>query len=58
MADCGISIGLQDLKIFANSCPSQTLDLSRRELTEVPSKLGDCNDLEVSALVGVKANHH
>lgn len=43
-----ISLGLQDLRIFANSYPTQTLDLSRRELTQVPQDLPDCKDLEVS----------
>ena len=44
-ADVEVSSGLQDLKL---SKPRQTLDLSRRQLTEVPSELPDCRDLEVS----------
>ncbi len=46
----GISIGLRDLSIFDNFEPSQTLDLSRRELTQVPEELVDSKDLQVQEM--------
>ena len=42
MADDG---ALEDL---TNSCHSNSLDLSRRELTEVPCEVSACKDLEAS----------
>jgi hypothetical protein len=45
-----ISVGLQDLNLYTDSYPNQTLDLSRRELTQVPRELSDSKDLEVSQL--------
>lgn len=41
---------MQDLKIFPLS--SQTLDLSRRAITELPRDLSGYKDLEVSSFVG------
>ena len=56
------ALGLQDLRIFAQSYPSQTLDLSRKGLTQVPKELPDCDHLEVSgctlAALGVMAIGH
>lgn len=44
------ALGLQNLRISARPYSPQTLDFSRKGLTQVPKELPDCKNLEVSVL--------